>query len=87
MVENALTWAAEGAELRRSFAQRFNDKSMEPVRFIMVDDLNHLVKGGQRQWRSYFGKSPKYQASPVFNDAGVIEVFEKIPDERKRLRD
>ena len=86
MVENALTWAAEG--------QDFEEISIKIQRqidgtsaFIMVDDLNHLVKGGRlSNGAAILGNLLSIKPILYFNDAGVIEVFEKIRTEKKAIK-
>lgn len=86
MVENALTWAAEGqdfAEILLKIQRQIDGTSA----FIMVDDLNHLVKGGRlSNGAAILGNLLSIKPILYFNDAGVIEVFEKIRTEKKAIK-
>ena len=86
MVENALTWAAEGqdfAEILLKIQRQIDGTSA----FIMVDDLNHLVKGGRlSNGAAILGNLLIINPILYFNDAGVIEVFEKIRTEKKAIK-
>ena len=86
MVENALTWAAEGQNFEEVLLkiQRQIDGTSA---FIMVDDLNHLVKGGRlSNGAAILGNLLSIKPILHFNDAGVIEVFEKIRTEKKATK-
>ena len=86
MVENALTWAAEGQDFEAiltKILQQIDGTSA----FIMVDDLNHLVKGGRlSNGAAILGNLLSIKPILYFNDAGVIEVFEKIRTEKKATK-
>lgn len=86
MVENALTWAAEGQdfqEILTKIQQQIDGTSA----FIMVDDLNHLVKGGRlSNGAAILGNLLSIKPILYFNDTGVIEVFEKIRTEKKATK-
>lgn len=86
MVENGLTWAAEGQDFEEILIkiQRQIDGTSA---FIMVDDLNHLVKGGRlSNGAAILGNLLSIKPILYFNDAGVIEVFEKIRTEKKAIK-
>ena len=86
MVENALAWAAEGQDFEEILIkiQRQIDGTSA---FIMVDDLNHLVKGGRlSNGAAILGNLLSIKPILYFNDAGVIEVFEKIRTEKKATK-
>lgn len=86
MVENALAWAAEGQDFEEILLklQRQIDGTSA---FIMVDDLNHLVKGGRlSNGAAILGNLLSIKPILYFNDAGVIEVFEKIRTEKKATK-
>ena len=86
MVENALTWAAEGQDFEEILLkiQRQIDGTSA---FIMVDDLNHLVKGGRlSNGAAILGNLLSIKPILYFNDAGIIEVFEKIRTEKKAIK-
>ena len=86
MVENALAWAAEGQDFEMiltKIQQQIDGTSA----FIMVDDLNHLVKGGRlSNGAAILGNLLSIKPILYFNDAGVIEVFEKIRTEKKATK-
>ena len=51
----------------------------------MVDDLNHLVKGGRlSNGSALIGNLLSIKPILYFNDEGVIEVYEKF-EQRKKL--
>ncbi len=53
----------------------------------MVDDLNHLVKGGRlSNGAAILGNLLSIRPILYFNDHGVIEVFEKIRTEKKATK-
>lgn len=86
MVENALTWAAERQDFEEILLkiQRQIDGTSA---FIIVDDLNHLVKGGRlSNGAAILGNLLSIKPILYFNDAGVIEVFEKIRTEKKAIK-
>lgn len=86
MVENALTWVAEGQDFEEILLkiQRQIDGTSA---FIMVDNLNHLVKGGRlSNGAAILGNLLSIKPILYFNDAGVIEVFEKIRTEKKATK-
>jgi conserved uncharacterized protein len=86
MVENALTWVAEGQDFEEILLkiQRQIDGTSA---FIMVDNLNHLVKGGRlSNGAAILGNLLSIKPILYFNDAGVIEVFEKIRTEKKAIK-
>lgn len=86
MVENALTWVSEGQDFEMiltKIQQQIDGTSA----FIMVDDLNHLVKGGRlSNGAAILGNLLSIKPILYFNDAGVIEVFEKIRTEKKAIK-
>lgn len=86
MVENALTWVAEGQDFEEILLkiQRQIDGTSA---FIMVNNLNHLVKGGRlSNGAAILGNLLSIKPILYFNDAGVIEVFEKIRTEKKAIK-
>lgn len=86
MVENALTWAAEGQDFE-AILTKIQQQIDGTSAFIMVDDLNHLVKGGRlSNGAAILGNLLSIKPILYFNDAGVIEVFEKIRTEKKATK-
>ena len=86
MVENALTWAAEGQDFE-AILTKIQQQIDGTSAFIMVDDLNHLVKGGRlSNGVAILGNLLSIKPILYFNDTGVIEVFEKIRTEKKATK-
>ena len=86
MAQSALECAEEGLEFETILAnvQKQIDGTSA---FIMVDDLNHLVKGGRlSNGAAILGNLLSIKPILYFNDHGVIEVFEKIRTEKKAKR-
>lgn len=55
--------------------------------FIMVDDLNHLVKGGRlSNGSALLGNLLSIKPILYFNDQGVIEIFDKVRTEKKAMK-
>ena len=55
--------------------------------FIMVDDLDHLVKGGRlSNGAAILGNLLSIKPILYFNDQGVIEVYEKVRTEKKATK-
>ena len=86
MAEDCLKWAGEGRSLMRLLPMS-NTRLMEPLPHIMVDDLNHLVKGGRlSNGAAILGNLLSIKPILHFNDEGVIEVFEKVRTEKKAMK-
>ena len=86
MVQSALEWAEQDLEFEAILAnvQKQIDGTSA---FIMVDDLNHLVKGGRlSNGAAILGNLLSIKPILYFNDHGVIEVFEKIRTEKKAIK-
>lgn len=86
MAQSALEWAEQGLEFETILAnvQKQIDGTSA---FIMVDDLNHLVKGGRlSNGAAILGNLLSIKPILYFNDHGVIEVFEKIRTEKKAIK-
>lgn len=86
MVQSALEWAEQGQEFEAILANV--RKQIDGTgAFIMVDDLNHLVKGGRlSNGAAILGNLLSIKPILYFNDHGVIEVFEKIRTEKKATK-
>ena len=86
MVTSALKWAEDGLtfdEILDRIALQIEGTGA----FIMVDDLNHLVKGGRlSNGAAILGTLLSIKPILYFNEQGVIEVFEKIRTEKKATR-
>ncbi|WP_057490272.1 DegV family protein [Streptococcus orisasini] len=85
MVMETLRWGEEGLSFEQILAnlQLMIDKTNA---FIMVDDLNHLVKGGRlSNGSALLGNLLSIKPILYFRD-GKIEVFEKVRTEKKALK-
>lgn len=86
MAQSALEWAEQGLDFETILAnvQKQIDGTSA---FIMVDDLDHLVKGGRlSNGAAILGNLLSIKPILYFNDHGVIEVFEKIRTEKKATK-
>ncbi|EHJ53234.1 DegV family protein [Streptococcus macacae] len=85
MVMEVLKWAKEDLPFEQILSQLqiLIDKTNA---FIMVDDLNHLVKGGRlSNGSALLGTLLNIKPILYFND-GKIEVFEKVRTEKKAIK-
>ena len=86
MVTSALKWAEDGLtfdEILDRIALQIEGTGA----FIMVDDLNHLVKGGRlSNGAAILGTLLSIKPILYFNEQGVIEVFEKVRTEKKATK-
>lgn len=86
MVQSALNWAEAGLDFNEILT-RINVQIDGTSAFIMVDDLNHLVKGGRlSNGAAILGNLLSIKPILYFNHHGVIEVFEKIRTEKKATK-
>ena len=86
MVQSALNWAEAGLDFNEILT-RINAQIDGTSAFIMVDDLNHLVKGGRlSNGAAILGNLLSIKPILYFNHHGVIEVFEKIRTEKKATK-
>ena len=86
MVESVFQWSDQGDDF-----QYILDKLTEQIEntsaFIMVDDLDHLVKGGRlSNGAAILGNLLSIKPILYFNDQGVIEVYEKVRTEKKATK-
>lgn len=83
MAEEAVKWADEGRsfdEILANIQTQIDGTSA----YIMVDDLNHLVKGGRlSNGAAILGNLLSIKPILYFNEEGVIEVYEKVRTEKK----
>lgn len=85
MVEQALTLADSEGEFEHLLT-RLEPMIARTKAFIMVDDLNHLVKGGRlSNGAALLGNLLNIKPILYFNE-GVIEVYEKIRTEKKAIK-
>ena len=86
MVESVFNWKDQGddfAIIQDKLAIQISHTSA----FIMVDDLNHLVKGGRlSNGAAILGNLLSIKPILYFNDQGVIEVYEKVRTEKKATK-
>lgn len=86
MAEHILNWAEQGLAFEQILSNL--DVQIKGIgAFIMVDDLNHLVKGGRlSNGAAILGNLLSIKPILYFNDEGVIEVYEKIRTEKKATK-
>ena len=86
MVENVFNWKDQGddfAIIQDKLAIQISHTSA----FIMVDDLDHLVKGGRlSNGAALLGNLLSIKPILYFNKHGVIEVYEKVRTEKKATK-
>ena len=86
MVESVFNWRDQGndfAIIQDKLANQISHTSA----FIMVDDLDHLVKGGRlSNGAAILGNLLSIKPILYFNDQGVIEVYEKVRTEKKATK-
>ena len=86
MVESVFNWREQGddfAIIQDKLAIQISRTSA----FIMVDDLDHLVKGGRlSNGAAILGNLLSIKPILYFNDQGVIEVYEKVRTEKKATK-
>lgn len=86
MVENTVKWADAGLEFSEIVA-RLDKQIAATEAFIMVDDLNHLVKGGRlSNGAALLGNLLSIKPILYFTDEGKIEVYEKVRTEKKAIK-
>ena len=86
MVESVLKWAEQGDGFE-SILDKVTEQIENTSAFIMVDDLDHLVKGGRlSNGAAILGNLLSIKPILYFNDQGVIEVFEKVRTEKKATK-
>ncbi len=83
MVENVLKWADAGLSFEE-ITGKLDQEIGKTTAFIMVDDLNHLVKGGRlSNGAALLGNLLSIKPILYFTGEGKIEVYEKVRTERK----
>ncbi|HHT7804377.1 TPA: DegV family protein [Streptococcus suis] len=86
MVENVLKWAAAGQSFEEICA-KLDQQIAQTSAFIMVDDLDHLVKGGRlSNAAAILGNLLSIKPILYFTDEGKIEVYEKVRTEKKAVK-
>ena len=86
MVESVFNWRDQGDDfdiIQDKLAIQISRTSA----FIMVDDLDHLVKGGRlSNGAAILGNLLSIKPILYFNAQGVIEVYEKVRTEKKATK-
>ncbi|HFI0326694.1 TPA: DegV family protein [Streptococcus suis] len=86
MVENVLKWADAGLGFEE-ITGKLNLEIGKTTAFIMVDDLNHLVKGGRlSNGAALIGNLLSIKPILYFTGEGKIEVYEKVRTEKKAIK-
>ena len=86
MAESVFKWAEQGDGFE-SILDKVTKQIKNTSAFIMVDDLDHLVKGGRlSNGAAILGNLLSIKPILYFNDQGVIEVYEKVRTEKKATK-
>lgn len=86
MVESVFQWVELGNDFETILA-KLTEQIENTSAFIMVDDLDHLVKGGRlSNGAAILGNLLSIKPILYFNDQGVIEVYEKVRTEKKATK-
>ncbi|VPP00189.1 DegV family protein [Streptococcus pneumoniae] len=86
MVESVFNWRDQGDDFA-SIQDKLAIQISRTSAFIMVDDLDHLVKGGRlSNGAAILGNLLSIKPILYFNDQGVIEVYEKVRTEKKAIK-
>ena len=86
MAESVFKWAEQG-DVFESILDKVTEQIENTSAFIMVDDLDHLVKGGRlSNGAAILGNLLSIKPILYFNDQGVIEVYEKVRTEKKATK-
>lgn len=86
MVESVFQWVEQGEDFE-SILEKITEQIEYTSAFIMVDDLDHLVKGGRlSNGAAILGNLLSIKPILYFNDQGVIEVYEKVRTEKKATK-
>ena len=86
MVESVFQWVEQGVDFQ-SILDKLTEQIENTSAFIMVDDLDHLVKGGRlSNGAAILGNLLSIKPILYFNDQGVIEVYEKVRTEKKATK-
>ena len=86
MVESVFQWSEQGDGFE-SILDKVTEQIENTSAFIMVDDLDHLVKGGRlSNGAAILGNLLSIKPILYFNDQGVIEVYEKVRTEKKATK-
>ena len=83
MVRNVLHWSEQGMSFE-NILKKLEKQVENTTAYILVDDLNHLVKGGPlSNGSAILGNILSIKPILHFNAEGEIVVFEKVRTEKK----
>lgn len=86
MVENVFKWVDSGLSFDEILG-KLDQEIGKTTAFIMVDDLNHLVKGGRlSNGAALLGNLLSIKPILYFTGEGKIEVYEKVRTEKKAIK-
>ena len=86
MVESVFQWVENGDDFN-TILEKLDKQITKTSAFIMVDDLDHLVKGGRlSNGAAILGNLLSIKPILYFNEQGVIEVYEKVRTEKKATK-
>ena len=86
MVRNVLHWSAQGMSFE-NILKKLEEQVDQTTAYILVDDLNHLVKGGPlSNGSAILGNILSIKPILHFNAEGKIVVFEKVRTEKKAMK-
>ncbi|WP_159796366.1 DegV family protein [Streptococcus halichoeri] len=86
MIRNVLNWAQNDLHFTQ-IVTLLQDQIERTTAFIVVDDLNHLVKGGRlSNGSALLGSLLSIKPILYFDDEGKIVVYEKVRTEKKALK-
>lgn len=86
MVENVFKGADSGLSFDEILG-KLDQEIGKTTAFIMVDDLNHLVKGGRlSNGAALLGNLLSIKPILYFTGEGKIEVYEKVRTEKKAIK-
>ena len=86
MVRNVLHWSEQGMSFE-NILKKLEKQVENTTAYILVDDLNHLVKGGRlSNGSAILGNLLSIKPILHFNAEGKIVVFEKVRTEKKAVK-
>ncbi|MBF0843495.1 DegV family EDD domain-containing protein, partial [Streptococcus danieliae] len=86
MVQTALE-AAEAGDDFSVILEKIQHQVEGVQAYILVDDLNHLVKGGRlSNGAALLGSLLSIKPILYFTDEGKIEVYDKVRTEKKAMK-
>lgn len=86
MVESVFDWEHQGDDFE-TILEKLTVQIEGTSAFIMVDDLNHLVKGGRlSNGSAILGNLLSIKPILYFDQDGKIVVYEKVRTEKKAIR-